>query len=101
MSFLARFSTRSPSELTGPDVSTNCLQNGSVCVYPGAELDVSAPEAAAAAVALGPPATLASSQPFVGCGVEYQLPPMSQWLFHQCESHHEKRTMSVPRYNLT
>ncbi|KAH6687467.1 hypothetical protein F5X68DRAFT_275937 [Plectosphaerella plurivora] len=40
-------------------------------------------DAAAAAVALGPPATLASSQPFVGCGSDYQLSPKSQWLFHQ------------------
>ncbi|KAF9877335.1 hypothetical protein CkaCkLH20_05035 [Colletotrichum karsti] len=89
--------------------STNCLQNGKDCVYPGPDPDPesqseawseSRSEADSALIPVEESARLVnvlSQQPFAGFSGDYQLSDMSQWLFHQFSNFYVRGQTPVER----
>lgn len=67
--------------------STNCLQTGKDCIYPESEPDHDSRAASesVASEASAPLVNVVSHQPFAGFSGDYQMSPMSQWLWHQCK----------------
>ncbi|GJC95664.1 C6 transcription factor [Colletotrichum higginsianum] len=68
---------------------TNCLQTGKDCIYPESEPDHDSRAASesVASEAEAPLVNVVSHQPFAGFSGDYQMSPMSQWLWHQCLLH--------------
>ncbi|KAK1999940.1 hypothetical protein LX36DRAFT_573225 [Colletotrichum falcatum] len=68
---------------------TNCLQTGKDCIYPEQETEYGSRATSESAMSEGPVPLFnaVSHQPFTGFSSDYQMPSMSQWLWHQCLLH--------------